>query len=228
MKAAMKAALVLLLLASIPLLAQASPAGAQPSASPTLTFDLRWPDSDPQWFQLVFQADGSARYRSLPHVEEGSQADPDPYEFSFTLSQRSRERVAAIAPKLQNFRGTLDRVRVAFTGSKTIRYQDDSGSSSISYNYTSAPELSSFTDLMLGISSTIELRRDLESELRFDKLAIDGTLRHVDELLSLHRLDETQILQPVLRRIVEDREVLNMARQRASRILESTSVLIRK
>jgi hypothetical protein len=224
----MKAALLALVLASVPLLAQAAPAGAQAAASPTLTFDLRWPDSDPQWFELVFQDDGSVRYRSLPHVEKGSLADPDPYEFSFTLSQRSRERVAAIAPKLQRFQGTLDRVRVAFTGSKTVRYQDDSGSSSISYNYTSAHELSSFTDLMLGISSTIELRRDLESEMRFDKLALDATLRHVDELLSLHRLDETQILQPVLRRIVEDREVLNMARQRASRILETTSAPARK
>jgi hypothetical protein len=201
---------------------------AQPpsSANARVSFEQRWPQSDPQWFELVFQSDGSARYRSLPHQDSKSSADdpaPEPYEFSFTLSHHSRQLIFTVASRLPRFQGSLDKLKVAFTGTKTLRYDDPAGNSALlSYNYSSSPELTALTTLLQGISQSIELSQILQFQHRFDKLALDSTLRRAEELASLQRLPEPQILQPVLQRIANDPTVLNIARQRARRILQDS------
>ncbi len=94
------------------------------SATARVSFEQRWPQADPQWFELVFQSDGSAKYRSLPHQESKSSADdpaPEPYEFSFTLSSHARQLIFTVASGLPRFQGSLDKLKVAFTGAKTLR-----------------------------------------------------------------------------------------------------------
>ena len=201
---------------------------AQPQGVPAnsrVSFEQRWPQADPQWFELVIQSDGSAKYRSLPHQESKSSADdpaPEPYEFSFTLTPHSRQFIFSVASGLPRFQSSLDKIKVAFTGAKTLRYDDPAGNSSVlSYNYSSSPELTALTDLIDGISQSIELSQILQFQLRFDKLALDGTLRRAEDLTSMQRLPESQILQPVLQRIANDPTVLNIARQRARRILQT-------
>jgi hypothetical protein len=202
---------------------------AQPPVPATarISFEQRWPEADPQWFELVIQSDGSAKYRSLPHQNSKSPADdpaPEPYEFSFTLTPHSRQLVFDTASGLPRFQGSLDKIKVAFTGSKALHYDAPDGSSSaLTYNYSSSPELTAFTDLMQGISQSIELSQTLRFQLRFDKLALDSTLRGIEELVSKQRLPEVQILQPVLERIANDPTVMNIARQRARRTLQTPS-----
>jgi len=212
-------ALALLLLTACALVAQ--PAPVAPAAR--VVFEQRWPAADPQWFELVLQSDGSARYRSLAHQEANAAAPtPEPFEFNFTLSPKSRQQVFALGPRLSGFKDSLDKSKVAFTGTKTLRYEDGAGNSpSISYGFTSSPELRAVTELLDGISETIELGERLRFQLRFDKLALDSTLRGAEELVSLPRLPERQILEPILTRIADDATVMNIARQRARRILKS-------
>lgn len=201
---------------------------AQPqslAANAHVSFEQRWPQADPQWFELAIQSDGSATYRSLPHQESKSSADdtaPEPYEFSFTLTPRSQQFIFAVASRLPQFQGSLDKIKVAFTGAKRLRYDGPAASSSaLSYNYSSSPELTALTNLMEGISRSIELSRILEFELRFDKLALDSTLRRAEE--SPERFAEPQLLQLVLQRIADDPTAMNIARQRARRMLQTSS-----
>jgi hypothetical protein len=198
---------------------------AQPPATSRVTFEQRWPANDPQWFELQIQPDGAARYRSLPHQQSNSAADdpaPEPFELSFTVSPQSREHIFVIVPQLPRFQDSLDKIKVAFTGTKTLRYENGAGnSSSISYNYSSSPELSKLTALMQGISESIELSQTLQFQVRFDKLALDSTLRRGEELVSFHRLSELQLLEPILTRISNDPAIMNIARQRARRILQT-------
>ena len=214
-----------LCLACLLLAAGALVAQSPSSANARVSFEQRWPQADPQWFELVFLSDGSARYRSLPHQESKSSVDdptPEPYEFSFTLSPHSCQFIFTVARGLSRFQGSLDKLKVAFTGTKTLRYEDPAGNSAVlSYNYSSSPELTALTTLMQGISQSIELSQILQFQQRFDKLALDSTLRRTEELASLQRLPEPQILQPVLQRIANDPTVLNIARQRARRILQA-------
>jgi hypothetical protein len=201
----------------------------QPSVNPSsVTFERRWPAANPKWFELVFHSDGSAKYRSLPHQESDSVSDdpaPEPYEFAFTLSPSSRQFIFAVASGLPRLQGSLDKRNVAFTGTKTLRYEDETGKSSeISYNSSSSPELSDLTARMVGISETVELAQTLQFQVRFDKLALDATLSHMEELISLRGLSESQLLDPVLQRISEDPAVMNIARQRARHILRTPPV----
>lgn len=201
---------------------------AQPEAASLtshVSFEERWPEANPQWFQLVIQSDGSTTYRSLSNRQQGSAAvdpDPQPFEFTFALSPRSRQRVFALAPQFPRFQGTLDKIKVAFTGTKTFRFEDADGkSSTISFNYSSSSDLTGLTSLMQGISETIEQSQILQFQMRFDKLALNETLRRMEELVANHRLSERQLLEPALRRIVNDPAIMNIARQRALHILQT-------
>lgn len=215
----------LLLLVSVAAHAQstaASPEQARPE-HPRVSFELRWPESDPQWFEITVEPDGRALYRSQAHQGPG---DPDPSntEVKFTLSEDSRRRIAALGPRLEPLRSTLDKLKVAFTGRKTLRFDSGSGTPTVlSYNYSAAPELIAFTSLMQAISATVELSETLQSQLRFDKLSIDATLRRAEELAANQRLAEMQLIAPVLRKIADDPATLNMARQRARRILDTAA-----
>lgn len=228
-------AFTLFLFAALALPAQ-TPSAPSSSATARVIFERRWPDADPQWFEILCQPDGSARYRSLPHQDAKPAArleadphdpTPEPYELSFTLSPRSRQLIFALAPQLPRLQGSLDRVKVAFTGSKTLRYDDGSGNVSvITYNISSSRDLTAFTELMQAISESIELSQSLHFQLRFDRLALDSTLRRAEDLVSFHRLAELQLLQPVLQRIADDPTVMNIARQRARRIMQTAPASI--
>src|SRR6266702_2954153 len=116
---------------------------------------------------------------------------------------------------------TRDKNNVAFTGTKTLRYEDPAlPPSSISYNYSSSPELARLTTFLEGVSETIQLSQSLQFQLRFDKLALDSSLRRAEELVSSRQLYELQILTPILTRIANDPTIMNIARQRARRILQ--------
>lgn len=190
-----------------------------------VSFEQRWPAANPQWFELVIQPNGIAKYRSLPHPEPNSNstaAAPEPYEFGFTLSPQSRQLIFSVAPRIRRLQGSLDKSKVAFTGTKTLRFEDGTGNFSvISYNYSASPDLAELTALMKGISQSIELSQTLKDQMRFDKLALDATLRQIEELLSRHLLCESQLFQPMLQRISTDPAVMNIARQRARRILQA-------
>ncbi len=197
---------------------------AQPPASARVAFEFRWPSRDPQWFELVVQPDGTAKYRSLPLADPKAHAEepPEPYELTFTLSPQSRDFIFAVAPRLGEFQPTLDKSKVARTGTKTVRYEaPPAAPASISYNFSSSPELTRFTSLMQGISESIELSQRLQFQLRFDKLALESSLRNAEELLSFGQLSELQILTPILTRIANDPAIMNIARQRARRILQA-------
>jgi hypothetical protein len=201
---------------------------AQPetaSLTPRVSFEQRWPDANPQWFQLVIQSDGSTTYRSLSNRPPGSTVvdpAPQPFEFTFALSPRSRQRVFALAPQLPRFQGTLDKIKVAFTGTKTFRFEDGGGkSSAISFNYSSSSDLTGLTVLMEGISETIEQSQILQFQMRFDKLSLNETLRRMEELVANNRLSERQLLEPELKRIVNDPAIMNIARKRALHILQT-------
>ena len=214
-------------LASILLLLAACALTGQEKSTVThvarISFERRWAEQDPQWFALELMADGSAKYRSLARQDEGqAESAGEPFELEFTLSPGSRRIVFDAGPRLADFKGSLDRAKVASTGTKTLRYEDGAGNTSaITYNYSSARELTAVTDLMVGISQTIELWQTLQFQTRFDKLGLDSTLRRMEEMVPERRLAEMQLLEPVLTRIANDASVLNIARQRARDILKA-------
>jgi hypothetical protein len=74
------------------------------------------------------------------------------------------------------------------------------------------------------MSTTFELSRKLDYDLRFDKLGLDRDLKGMEEVNKHHGLIELQVISPTLQRIANDNSIINISRQRARRLLGEAQV----
>lgn len=212
-------ALLVLLLLSIAAAAQAPELGPRTVAPtiPTVTFTLDWPDARPPHYSIAVDSAGRATYAAVDDKKESG----DPYRLKFTISQAARERIFAAAQSLNFFQGKFDftRHKIAFTGSKTLSYADPDRHSQTTYNWSENAELMALTQLFLGIANTVEGGRKLEYLQRFDRLGLNDQLKEMEAEAKDHYLAEVHVIEPVLRQIADDPGVMDLARQRARRLL---------
>ena len=189
---------------------------------PTITFDRVWESYKPQNVDITVQSTGSARYLSRNPFTTPDQtgADPD-YLLEFTLSTRNQERLFRDAREANYFNGDFSYKKhaVATTGKKTLTYADPNRYFQTSYDYSENKAIQEITDIFTGISNTIEHGRKLQYLHRFDKLGLEDELKAMEAAAESHNLAELEIIRPALESIVGDSAVLNIARQRAKRLL---------
>ena len=189
---------------------------------PTITFDRVWEAYKPQDVTITVQSTGTAKYVSrnpfTPPDQTG--ADPD-YIIDFTLSTRNQERLFRDAREANYFHGdfTYKKHAVASTGKKTLTYSDPVRHFSTTYDYSDNKAIEEITNIFSGISNTIEHGRKLAYLHRFDKLGLEDELKGMESAAEGHNLAEIQIIAPTLKSIANDSRVLNIARQRAKRLL---------
>ncbi|HEV7522303.1 MAG TPA: hypothetical protein VGP89_14470 [Candidatus Angelobacter sp.] len=189
---------------------------------PTITFDRVWEAYKPQNINITVQATGPAKYLSRNPFTPPEQAGPDPdYLFEFTLSPRNQEKLFRDAREANYFSGDFSYKKhvVASTGKKTLTYADPNRYFETTYDYSENKAIQEITDIFQGISNTIEHGRKLVFLHRFDKLGLEEELKGMESAVAGHNLEELQIIAPTLESIAEDRAVLNIARQRAQRLL---------
>jgi hypothetical protein len=223
----MKCARLILLLLALPaaLLVWGQQTAPQNSALPTITFDRVWEGYKPQNFNITVQATGPAKYISRnpftpPDQTDQTGADPD-YLLNFTVSARNAEKLFRDAKEANYFNGdfTFKKHAVATTGKKTLTYLDPIRHFETAYDYSENRAIQEITDIFVGISATIEHGRKLQFVHRFDKLGLEDELKGMESALENHNLAELQIIAPTLQSIADDTTVLNIARQRAKRLL---------
>lgn len=189
---------------------------------PTITFDRVWEAYKPQDVTITVQSTGSAKYLSrnpfTPPDQTG--ADPD-YMLDFTVSTRYQERLFRDAREANYFNGDFSYKKhvVASTGKKTLTYSDPVRHFSTTYDYSDNKVIEEITNIFSGISNTIEHGRKLVFLHRFDKLGLEEELKGMESAAEGHNLAEIQIIAPTLKSIADDSKVLNIARQRAKRLL---------
>ena len=189
---------------------------------PTITFDRVWEAYKPQDVTITVQSTGSAKYLSrnpfTPPDQTG--ADPD-YMLDFTVSTRNQKRLFRDAREANYFNGDFSYKKhvVASTGKKTLTYSDPVRHFSTTYDYSDNKVIEEITNIFSGISNTIEHGRKLVFLHRFDKLGLEEELKGMESAAEGHNLAEIQIIAPTLKSIADDRTVLNIARQRAKRLL---------
>jgi hypothetical protein len=216
-----RASLILFLLVSTAALALLGQEAQQNPVRPTITFDRVWEAYNPQNVTFTVQSTGSARYVSRnPFTPPEPGADPD-YTLDFTLSSRSQEKLFRDAREANYFNGDFSYKRhvVASTGKKTLTYSDPVRHFSTTYDYSDNKAIQEITNLFSGISNTIEHGRKLVYLRRFDKLGLEDELKAMEDAAESHNLAELQIIAPTLKSIADDATVLNIARQRAKRLL---------
>jgi hypothetical protein len=196
--------------------------GAPGDQSPVVTFEQDWKVADPQWYQIAINSSGESSYTSKP-LEKASESPGDPYHMRFIASAATREKVFELAKSLNNFQGNFEtRAKVAQTGKKTLTFKQGPKETSTSLNYSDNQLMNQLITIFQKISSTFELAQKLDFDMRFDKLGVDRDLKSMERLDKDDQLGELQVVAPMLERIANDNGIMNIARQRARRLLEKS------
>lgn len=213
----------LLLLAMLVLQAQ----NAQPIPNPTvptISYSRMWEAYTPQNVDITVQSTGTARYVSRNPLKppDAKETNPD-YSLEFTLSPRNREKLFRDAKDADYFHGDFSFTKhaVASTGKKILTYSDPDRHFQTSYDYSENKDIQEISSLFEGISATIEHGRKLQFLHRYDRLGLEDELKGMEN--EGHNLAELQIIAPTLESIVNDYAILNIARQRAKRLLAKSS-----
>jgi hypothetical protein len=192
----------------------------------TVRFECFWEAATPQDYVIIARELGSARYLSRnptrPNQPEGASPYLPDYQFEFSLSGGNQARIFKLAHQANYFNGDFDYKKhpVANTGTKTLGYADPNRHNETTYNWSENPAIDQLTQLFEGISNTIEHGRRVQYLRRFDKLGLEAELKAMEDLAQSHYLAEIQIIAPTLQSIADDPAVMNIARQRARRLLD--------
>jgi hypothetical protein len=194
---------------------------------PTITFDRIWEAGTPQEVTISVKADGPSTYLSrdpLKPVAAGEEKNPD-YTVQFTMSPANQRKIFRFAGQADYFNGNFDYTahRVASTGKKTLTYADATRHFQTVYDWSENKPIQELTDIFSGISNTIEHGRKLDFLYKYDKLGLEAELKAMEEMAAGKQLDEIQVIAPTLKRIADDSAIMNIARERAKRLLAKAS-----
>ena len=201
---------LLLLASTVPLSALAQ--DAEPAR---LTFVKAFPKSKPEYTRVEVAETGEASYQS------GTIADPEEPE-AFQVSTQTTAELFRLAGELDNFRGlTLDvNRRIARMGEKTFVYQTAAERFEVKYNYTENLLARELQDLFERIARGRYLLWELNYRARFDRLGVPEILRQFDAALSSGGLVDLESFVPTLTRIVNNVQLMKLARNHARRLLD--------
>jgi hypothetical protein len=211
--------LCLLIFSALLAFSQTAPAPA------VVTFTLDFPASQPEHYSIRVQSDGSSHYQSSGRLSADSD-ETDSFDLGFTVTAETRQKIFELAAKAGYFQKDVDSHHkgLAFTGKKTLTYQDARRSGEATYNYSSNPAVQDLTSLMQNLSATLEFGHRLHYDHRYQKLALDEELKRMEEMARSNQLAEVTAIQPILDEIIADPLVINVTRARAQRLLERAGV----
>jgi hypothetical protein len=200
-----------------------TPAYSQTAAqAPALVaFAIDFPTSQPEHYLIRVQSNGAAHYESNGRLSAESD-ETDSFDLDFTLSAEPRQKIFELAAKAGYFKKDVDSHHkgLAFTGKKTLSYKDAQRSGEATYNYSPNPAVQELTNLMQGLSATLEFGHRLQYDRQYQKLALDEELKRMESLAGTNELVDVTAIQPILDQIIADQSVINVTRARAQRLLE--------
>jgi hypothetical protein len=207
--------------------ASAQPEAAPAAAQPSVTFNFEWSQGIPwQKYSITVQADGNTHFQGTP-APDGPGGDTDLFQQDFTMSEANRSKIFDLAKKLNYFQGNFDPhlKRIAQTGSKTLQYKSATGHGSTTYNWSQNVDVQELTNLFIAIASTLDYGRKLTFQYRFDKLGMNTRLKELADLQANHYAEELNAIAPILRKIVDDPNMMHISSQTAQQLLRTLSGL---
>ena len=185
-----------------------------------VTFTLDFPGSEPSHYVIAVSSDGHSTYESDGKLSPDSEADP--FRLDFSVSPGTRQTIFDLAKRAHYFQGQIDsnKRKLASTGVKTLTYKDAQQSGTGTYNYSPMVPVQQITQLFQNLSTTLEYGRRLQYFHRYQKLALDEELKHMEEMAKQNSLAELPAVVPILQQIVNDTSVINPVRARAQRMVE--------
>jgi hypothetical protein len=193
---------------------------AQQGAGPTVAFTCDFPGSDPSHYGISVISDGHASYVSDGKLAKDSEPDA-PFTQDFTLPAASVAHIFDLAKQAHYFEGKIDsgKKNLASTGEKILTYKDAQKNTTATYNYSPIPAVQDLTTLFQSLSATLEFGRRIEFERHYQKLALDGELKRLEDMATRGEVVEVMVIAPILQKLIDDQSVINTVRARAQRLL---------
>ncbi len=168
---------------------------------------------------LEVATSGEAVYRSMGKLSPD--AEGDPFETRFIVSPAVTAKMFRLAGQAKHFEKPMayNKGNLAFTGNKTLSYQEDGRVSAQTYNYSALEPVQDLTRILQNMALTLESGRRLTYYHSYQKLALDEEIRRLEEMLKSQSASEPGAIAPILRSIADDKSVIHIVRQRAERIL---------
>lgn len=198
---------------------------ATSAAPPKLHFTFDHPDLPVTHYELDIDAAGAAHYQSrIKGQEKGSSEEGIARDF--TLSADTRDRLFELIKAANNLDGTFDytKHRIAFTGTKNITFTDTNGTHQAKFVWTENQPVTQLTEILQGISGTLEEEPVLQRMRHYDPLGLNAELGKMEKLANSGWLRELNLIAPILKDIASDSSVMGVARKRAERLLQKAAL----
>ncbi len=194
-----------------------------------VTFSYENQQLQPAKYKMVIYEDGSGHFHSEPGstpLDASASYQPlaQQLDRSIQLSPATIDKIFSTAKGQRFFSVACEdtKNKVAFQGTKELSYSSSAGHGSCIYNWSKIVAIQRLTSILESIAFTLEEGRRLEIEHKHDRLSLDSELGALLDAAKDDRAAEMQNIQSTLQRIVDDGEVMDRARLRAKKLLEST------
>lgn len=179
---------------------------------PRLVLKKEFPGSKPAYMEIRLERDGKAQYLEAPDEE-----DP----IKFTLPANVTETVFLLSDKLEHFARPLESgLKVARVGDKTFTWIRGEERHEVKFNYTLDPDGQALLDWFERMCESAYYKTELERAVRFDRLGVNHALLKLEAAWDRKRLVAVDQYIPLLQRVIKNESYLNMARERAQKLVD--------
>jgi hypothetical protein len=177
---------------------------------PRLFYSKSFPGSKPPYVQITLAQNGDVEYREAPEED-------DPVKFH--LQDAETHEIFELVEKAGSLKRPLEaKVKVAFMGTKTFRYENGGEKNEVQFNYTQDPAGQSLADWFERMSETAQRRIDLERAAKYDKLGVVDALLQLQISLDRKRLLAAEQFLPLLDKLAANESYMHTARVRAAEV----------
>jgi hypothetical protein len=178
--------------------------------TPKLQFTKSFPGSIPAFCSIELEKTGALRYKESL-TEEPLHAQ---------MQEGDTAALFAMAEKLEYFKAPIESgLKVANTGKKTFRYEDENGAATeVVFNYSLNETAKQLLERFEQIAATERAYIDLDKTIHFDKLGVNDSLAQVEALWLHKQLAAPEQFLPLLTRIAGHDSFMHLVRERAARL----------
>jgi hypothetical protein len=177
-------------------------------------FTKSFPGSVPAYVYISVDGLGNLTYKESPTDEQPVTA---------RLSGADIAMLFGMAEKLNYFRDPLESgLKVANTGKKTFRYEDEQGKATeVVFNYSTVVMAQQLLDRFERIAESERAYIDLDRTVHFDKLGVNDALAEIESLWLRKELVDPEQFVPLLNRVALHETYMHLARDRAARLKDA-------
>jgi len=181
------------------------------AAPAKLQFTKSFPGSVPPYCSVEVDKSGGLTYKEAP---------TDDRPLTAQLLSADAEAMFDLAQKLDNFKSPLESgLKVANTGKKTFRYQDENGAATeVVFNYSTNLLAQQLLERFERIAASERAYLELDRTIHFDKLGVNDALAEIESLWLRKELTAPDQFLPLLTRIATHEAFMHLVRDRAARL----------